>query len=255
MSYMVEVLIQARMSSTRLPGKVLLPLGGSTVLENVFERSQKAKLVNEVVLVTSNDKSDDPIEKLCEAKGFKCYRGSLNDVLDRYYQAAKLFNASTVVRITGDCPLIDPHIIDRVIRKFNSGKYDYVSTGREVTTFPDGLDTEVFSFASLERAWKEAKLPSEREHVTPYIWKNIQEFRVCHIKNKVDLSSYRLTLDEPNDYALLKEIFDNVSPLKTSKVLEYIDSHPKVRSINADIKANEGYYKSLREDEKFKANG
>lgn len=245
---MIIAIIQARYSATRLPGKVLLSLDRKTVLENVVDRTRKAQGLDKVVVATSTAPEDDSIAKLCAEKDIDCFRGNLNDVLDRYYQAAKKFNADIIVRITADCPLIDPQIIDRAVSKFLSGKFDYVSTGRIKSTFPDGLDTEVFSFEVLSKAWKEAKLPSEREHVTPYIWKNPDKFKIFTLENDRDLSDYRLTLDEEEDYKLLQDIHTNVSDLTTKNIIAYLDSHKKIGKINAKIKRNEGYAQSLKED-------
>jgi spore coat polysaccharide biosynthesis protein SpsF len=247
---MITAIIQARMGSTRLPNKVLLPLGGKTVIEHVVERAMRTKSIGRVVLATSDSPSDDPIVELCKKTGIDYFRGSLDDVLDRYYHAAKHAGAKHICRLTGDCPLIEPAIINRVAKKYLSGGWDYVSTGRIETTFPDGMDTEIFSFAALDSARREARLPSEREHVTPYIWKNTKKFRVCHIKNDKDLSHIRLTIDEPRDYEFLKIIFENVETLTLGNVLLFLKKHPEIQNINASIIRDEGYIKSLHEDNK-----
>jgi len=244
----ITAIIQARFSSTRLPGKVLLPLGDKTVLERVVDRVSKAKNISQVVLATSSEKDDDQIFELCNQKGVKCFRGDLNDVLDRYYQAAKEFEAKNICRITADCPLIDPEIIDRVADKFLEAGYDYISTGRITSTFPDGMDTEIFTFESLERAWKEAKLSSEREHVTPYIWKNTDKFKIYTYESGQDLSSYRLTLDEEKDYQLIKNIYENLEDLSMKSIIDYLNSHLELTNINSSIKRDEGYDKSLKND-------
>jgi len=165
---MILAILQARVSSTRLPGKVLKPILGMPMLLRQIERVKQAKLIEQLLVATSDDKSDDPIEQLCRENDIACFRGSLDDVLDRFYQAAKPYQPDHIVRLTGDCPLIDPQLIDEVVVFCLSGDYDYVSNAFE-PTYPDGLDVEVFRFPCLQQAWEEAELPSEREHVTLFI--------------------------------------------------------------------------------------
>jgi spore coat polysaccharide biosynthesis protein SpsF len=165
MGQKIICIIQARFNSTRLPGKVLLDLGGKTVLERVVERVSGSHLIDKIVVATTIREDDSRIAQLCSMKGICVYRGSEDDVLDRYYQAATTGRASHVVRITADCPLIDPEIIDRVIKTHLDNKADYTSNVLK-ETFPDGQDVEIFTFQALDRAWKEARLPSQREHVT-----------------------------------------------------------------------------------------
>lgn len=248
---MITAIIQARMSSTRLPKKVLLPLGGKTVLEQVIDRVKQAKHIDNLIIATSDQADDNPINNLCKKIGVTCFRGSLHDVLDRYYQAAKTYNIKHICRITSDNPLIDPSIIDTVAEVYLSGKYEYVSTGRIITTFPDGVDTEMFSFELLEQTWREAKLPSEREHVTPYIWEHPDKFRVHHIQNNKDLSHIRLAIDEPKDYELFTVIFEKIENPTLENVLAFLDKNPEVRKINSSILADEGYVKSLKDDKKI----
>lgn len=169
-------IIQARMSSSRLPGKVLLDLAGQPMLVHVVERVKGARTIQDIVVATTNDPSDDPIEQACAARGYACFRGSLHDVLDRYYQAARASRAGVIVRITADCPLIDPAVVDRTVEAFHSPNTDFCANrlpppwGR---TLPIGLDVEVVSFTALERAWKEADQPFQREHVMPYFYEGI----------------------------------------------------------------------------------
>jgi len=253
---MITAIIQARMSSTRLPGKVLLPLGGVTVLEHTIGQVKKAKHIGRIIVATSDSADDDAIAKLCKKIGVPVFRGSLSDVLDRYYQTAKKFGAEHIARVTSDCPVIDPAIIDRVAEEYErdseKGECDYISTGRITTTFPDGMDTEIFSFKALEQAWNEAKLPSEREHVTPFIWNHPERFRVVEVKNDRDLSAVRLTLDEPNDYMVLQDIVKNVPELTMENIVSYLKTNPDVAMKNASIVNNEGYFKSLHEDKESK---
>ena len=168
-SLMIHGLLQARMSSTRLPGKTLKPLAGLPALLRQIERVRRARSITRLTVVTSTDPSDDALATLCGEHGVDVFRGSLNDVLDRFYRAAQLSQAPHIARLTGDCPLIDPEVIDAVAAFYLQGDYDYASNTVN-PTFPDGLDVEFFKFAALEAAWKEAELPSEREHVTPFTY-------------------------------------------------------------------------------------
>lgn len=245
----IVAIIQARMSSTRLPGKVLMPLAGKPVLEHVVRRIRACKTIAQVVVATSTDQTDDAIQLWCEKAGVSHYRGSLEDVLDRYYQATKNYQADAVVRITADCPVVDPTIVDEVVTGFLAGVYDYYGLSGE---FPDGLDCTVFSFTALERAWREAKLKSEREHVGPYIEKHPELFKTGGLKKFKGLSHHRWTLDEPRDYEFLQAIFARLyreeTPFLASEVLALLNKEPEIMTINNSIIRNEGYLKSLIED-------
>jgi len=251
---MITAIVQARTRSTRLPKKVLMKLGGITVLEQVVRRIKKSKLVKDVIIATTTDKSDDIIANLCKRKKIKFFRGSMDNVLDRYYQTAKYFKAQHVCRITSDCPLIDPEIIDLVAKKYLETGVDYISNSRPESeaTFPDGLDLEIFSFQALEKTWHKAKLLSETEHVTPYIWKNPRKFKTIVVKNKTDLSYLRWTLDELIDYKLIKKIYNKLG--KNNKIflmndiLALIKKEPELATMNNNIKRNAGYFKSIKED-------
>ncbi|MFA6279121.1 MAG: glycosyltransferase family protein [Candidatus Paceibacterota bacterium] len=249
---MITAIIQARMSSTRLQNKVLLPLGDTTVLGHTVRQVKKAKKIERVIVATSTGKDDDQIEAYCKENGIEVSHGSLTDVLDRYYQTAVVCGSKHIARMTADCPLIDPAVIDRVATEYEKGECDYISTGRIISTFPDGMDTEIFSFKALEVAWKEAKLPSEREHVTPFIWNHPERFRVIEVRNDRDLSSVRLTLDEDFDYQVIREIVQNVPDLSLESIVRYIEKHPEIAKINGSIVRDEGYYKSLKQDEETK---
>jgi spore coat polysaccharide biosynthesis protein SpsF (cytidylyltransferase family) len=205
------------------------------------------------VVATSTDPSDDAIEEYCKQLDFEFYRGSLLDVLDRYYQCAKAENASTIVRITADCPVIDPVVVDAVVTGFFAGDYDYYSLSGE---FPDGLDCEVISFNALEKAWKNANLPSEREHVCPYIHTSHKsEFKTGGLELFTGLQHMRWTLDEPNDYELLKIIYDSLYKQEeiflTYSILLEFQKNPEWININKTISRNSGYQKSLVQDEIF----
>ena len=202
----VVAIIQARMGSSRLPGKSLAEIEGRPMLWHVIQRVKRARLVDRVVVATSTAPADDAIEKMCRENDVPCHRGSENDVLDRFYHAARAEKAAQVVRITADCPLIDPEVIDRVVRRFQRGDLDYASNAM-VRSYPDGLDTEIFSFSALERAWHEASKTSEREHVTPYL--RSEKFRTANVEN--DSTSlyqhYRWTVDEAEDLEFIRAVY------------------------------------------------
>ena len=245
----VVAIIQARMGSTRFPGKMLKLLGDKPLIWHVVHRVQQATLVDKVVLATSINKNNKPLVQEVQSYGVDCFVGDENDVLDRFYQCAKKFKASTIVRVTGDCPFIDPEVIDAVISLFKKNALDYASNVLP-PTYPDGLDVEVFSFAALEKAWKEAKLQSEREHVTPYIWKNETIFKRMTHKNKEDLSSIRLTVDEEKDLVLVNTIIQKIGKpdFRLKDIMKVIRENPTFLKINKGIERNEGYQKSLHED-------
>ncbi|OGG53721.1 hypothetical protein A2851_02440 [Candidatus Kaiserbacteria bacterium RIFCSPHIGHO2_01_FULL_53_29] len=238
---MIAAIIQARMSSTRLPGKVLLDLSGKPVLRHIVERVRMATAIEKIIVATSTDVSDDVVENVCRASEIAVFRGSPDDVLSRYLGAARMYGVDTIVRITSDCPLIDPKITELCIEKFKEGSYDYITnctTGGR--TFPRGLDVEVFTTAALERSCKEAWEQYQREHVTPFIWKN--EGNLFSIGPIIEAPSeyrrpYRLTLDYAEDYELLEHLYNKFyaegTIVNVPKVLRYLDEHPKVVAINA----------------------
>jgi len=258
---MIAVIIQARTGSTRLHGKVLAEIEGKPMIWHVINRVKRAKNIDEIIVATTNLKEDKKIIEIAENSGVKSFAGSEKDVLDRYYKAAEKYNADTIVRITGDCPFADHEIIDKTIDFFKKNNFDYVSTGhianqKHGSNYPDGLDTEVFSFFALERAWKEAGLLSEREHVTPYIWKNENLFEVKTIDNDKDLSSMRWTIDEDRDLKFVREVYKRLYPENKMFLMEDIinlfKKEPELLEINKNINKDEGYYKSLKEDEERK---
>ena len=253
MSFVVAVL-QARTSSTRLPGKVMLPLLGVPMLFRQIERMRQAQSLDEVIVATSTEPDDDIIAVQCERAGARCSRGSLEDVLDRCYRAIDPTPATVVVRATGDCPLICPEIIDAVVAFRERGIFDYASNSHEAS-FPDGLDVEAMTRGSLTAAWQHAVLPSEREHVTAYIWKHPELFRIGSYRSSIDYSAYRWTVDEPSDYALVSAIFERLYPanprFRMADVLRLLQSEPGLAQLNAGIERNEGYQKSLEADKKL----
>ncbi|OPY58786.1 MAG: 3-deoxy-manno-octulosonate cytidylyltransferase [Pelotomaculum sp. PtaU1.Bin035] len=232
-------IIQARISSTRLPGKVLLMLADKTVLAHVIERCQGAHLIDEVIVATTTKTADDPIEHEAKKYHIPCYRGSEDDVLRRYYEAAKTHHADKVVRITSDCPVLDPVVMNQVVSRFmDEPVVDYCSNTLE-RSFPRGLDTEVFSFDALEKAFIQANKSEEREHVTPYIYKNPRQFKLRSYENDVDFSNYRWTLDTEADWQLITEIFRFLyTPGQLfywQKVIQLMQQHPELALINAHV--------------------
>lgn len=256
---MILGIIQARTGSSRLPDKIFIEFNGKSDLFHVYNRVSRSKKINKLVIATTDKISDDKVLRFCEKEKINCYRGSEDDVLDRFYKCCKqldLTQNDIVVRITADCPLIDPIIIDEVIGFFEEEKCDYVSNGIE-PTFPDGLDVEVFTFAALKKSWESAKLLSEREHVTPYIRSNETLFKIGNYKNKIDLSHHRWTLDEIEDYQLINAIYEKLyTPDKlfiTQDVLSFLNENPKLKAINSKYARNEGYLKSLEKDKEIES--
>ena len=201
--------------------------------------------------------ANKPIIKFAKKNKIDFFIGDEDDVLDRYYQAAKSFKGDIIIRITSDCPLIDPKIIDQLLEIYFEGNYEYLSNVHP-PTYPDGYDTEIFSFKALEKAWKKAKLPSEREHVTPYIWKNLtKEFTIKNVVNKIDYSKYRLTVDTPEDFNLLSLIIDHFhdrwDDFCMDDVIKFLEEKPELLKINEQFMRDEGYYKSLKEELKFQS--
>lgn len=244
------VIIQARMGSSRLPEKVLKPLAGKPALWHVINRVQQCKLVDEVVVATTYQKSDLDIVQFCANIGVRVFAGSENDVLDRYYQVAKLFQPENVIRITADCPLQDPAIIDQVIEKHMKEQNDYTSNTLEVS-YPDGLDCEVIKFSVLKDAWKNAMLASEREHVTQYIIKNNSYKKNCLI-NAVDKSEERWTLDTEEDYKFISKVYDELyseeNTFLSDDIYKLLERKPELQDINKGQIRNEGLLKSVQED-------
>lgn len=240
-------IIQARMESKRLPGKVLMDIQGKPMLQRVFDRIAQAEVSDEIVIATSVEHSDDPIAEYCEEQNMSCFRGSPSDVLARYYNAAKEYGADIVVRFTADCPLLDPTIIQKVVTACKLGKHEYVSNVLP-PTYPDGLDTEVFSFESLKRLHVEATLPSEREHVSTYIHKNPHLFRTLNVENSEDLSHLRWTVDRDVDLAFVREVYRHLSNhlFGMKEVLALLDEHPELQKLNEGIERNEGHASYLK---------
>lgn len=241
-------IIQARMGSSRLPGKILMKAEGRTILENVLIRVGQSKKIDKIVVATTDQNEDNATEKLCRKIGADCFRGSENDVLDRYFKCAlKYPRFNNIVRVTGDCPLIDPKIIDEVISFFIKTKSDYASNIAK-ETYPDGMDVEIFKRKALEEAAAKAVMSSEREHVTLYI-RNNPKFKKINLASPYDFSHIRLTVDQPEDYEVIKFLIENSK--SDAGYMEYISlltKNPKILLKNFKIVRNEGLIKSLKED-------
>jgi spore coat polysaccharide biosynthesis protein SpsF len=261
-SMKVVAIIQARMSASRLPGKVLLDIGGEPMLARVFERTRCSQGVDQVLVATSQEQADDPIEAFCTQRGYSCFRGSLHDVLDRYYQAAKSHSAEIVVRITADCPIIDPLVIDQTLMAFYGNGPNLISeTDPKRTlfkfepvpawdfaanrlpppwkrTFPIGLDTEVCTFTALEIAWHEADQPHQREHVMPFLYEQDHRFRILLVNHDPDFGNFRWTVDTPQDLELLRQVykrFGGKDDFSWLEVLELFKREPELAKINAGV--------------------
>lgn len=233
-----HVLIQARQGSTRLPGKVMMELAGHPVLWHDLQRIRAAKEITDVIVATTVDPSDDPIISACNAWGAKVHRGSVEDVLDRFHGAAERYGSDVIVRVTSDCPLIDPDILDLTVRALKDN--DYVTNVFD-RNFPRGMDAEVFTRTALDRAHREATKPFDREHVTPYIREHAELFKTANVDmpDAYHFPEFRLTLDTPEDYVLFRRIYDEFyregSLIDVPTVLRWLAQHPEVAALNADV--------------------
>lgn len=239
------------MSSSRLPNKVLKPILGEPMLWRQLERVSKVKSIDKIVIATSKDKSDDIIESTFSGSPYQVFRGSLDDVLDRYYCASQKYHADHILRLTGDCPLIDPNVIEQLIEFYLANGFDYVCN-TEVPTFPDGQDAWIFKKALLEEAWRESKLPSEREHVTMFFRNNLDKYTTGSFENKIDLSKHRWTVDEPEDFLKVEAIFKSLYPsnkeFTVQDILKFLNDNPDIDQLNESFLRDEGLIKSLKND-------
>jgi len=246
------VIIQARVGSTRLPGKVLRDIGGKPMLVRVVERARAIPGISEVVVATSTSAGDGAIVAMARTCGVAAFAGSETDVLDRFYRAACETGADVIGRVTADCPLLDPELSGRVVRRCLEGDVDFV-TNCQPPTYPDGLDTEAVSFEALRRAWSEATLPSDREHVTPYLLKRPEAFRTARIAAACDLSALRWTVDDERDLAFVTEVYRRLNPgsgdvFGMEAVLALLAGEPALSEINRGTSRDEGYTLSLQKD-------
>lgn len=235
----VLAIVQARMSSTRLPGKVLLDLEGAPVLTRVMRRLSRAKTLGAVVVAIPTGRADDPLAALCRKERWGYVRGPEEDVLSRYYETAQRFGPDAVVRVTSDCPLIEPSVVDRVVREFLARQpgVSYASNTLHPRTYPRGLDTEVMTMRALERAWREDRDPATREHVTPYLYRNPGLFSVHAVIHDQDLSAMRWTLDTPEDLDLIRRIYSGFDDdaFSWTQTLELLRAHPDWMKINSNV--------------------
>lgn len=238
----VVIIVQARMASTRLPGKILKQVLGKTLLEYQLERLQRVKSADRIVVATTDHGEEKPIVDVCDRLGVDMFRGSESDVLARYYGAATAFHGDTVIRITSDCPLIDPAVVDRVVGFYltHRDQYDYVSNTFPELTYPRGMDTEVFSYKALKEAFLEAEDQPEREHVTIFIKRRPERYRIKNLPYHRDESHYRWTVDTPEDFHLIERMIMALYPEKPQftleDCLELMARHPEWARLNADVR-------------------
>ena len=244
-------MIQARMGSSRLPQKVLKDICGKPELQRVIERVKKSQFVDEVMVVTSVERNNLPLIKVCTELGVRVFVGSEDDVLDRYYQAARLLKPQYVIRITADCPMYDWNILDDMIKNLESASDYYYISGDD---FPDGLDTEIMRFDALEKAWHDARLCSEREHVTQYFRNHPEIFKIQEYSFPIpNTGSCRWTLDEEADYQMISAVYRYFIDMGkeyfvSGDIIRFLQQHPEVHEINANIERNEGLKRSIMED-------
>lgn len=233
---MILAILQARMSSSRLPGKVSKNILGKPMLVRQIERLSKSKLIDKIIVATSIEASDNELETFCKDNNIECFRGNLNNVLDRYYQCAKQFNPQHIIRLTGDCPVTDPQIIDKIIELHLEENNDYTSN-TIIRTFPKGLDAEIFKYSSLEKAYNEAKTDFEKEHVTVYFYQHPELFKLGCFKNDIDLSNLRLTVDYPEDFELITKIYESLYTNKPNftlnDIIELLNQNQTLKLINS----------------------
>jgi spore coat polysaccharide biosynthesis protein SpsF (cytidylyltransferase family) len=248
-------IVQARMGSTRLPGKVLMNVAGEPLLWRVVERLRRAPSLHEVVVATSTEPADAAVVDFCRERGIPCVAGSESDVLDRYHEAALRFDADPVIRATGDCPLIDPALVERVLEQYRSGDYDYVAlaaggpgakagTGR----FPSGFDVECVSFAALDTSWREATAQTDREHVTPFVYRT-GGFRVGYVAAESDIGHFRCSVDNPEDLELVRRVYAELGSdgeFGLPEVLALFDRRPELPALNAHYVGREGHERVLK---------
>ncbi len=236
----VAAFVQARMGSKRLPGKVLAPIAGEPMLERVLGRVEGSRLVDRTWVLTSTDSSDDPIQRFCELRGTSCFRGSPNDVLDRFVQAVRVDEPDVVVRITADCPLVDPRVIDRTVEALLADpRVPYAATrSAEQRTFPIGVDVEAFRRAALECAAANAVATYQREHVTPWFYDGSQLEPIVLVDADRDLSAHRWTVDTPEDLAFIRALWPRLSSVRAgyAEIADIVDAHPELRALNAHVR-------------------
>ena len=249
----IDCIIQARMGSTRLPGKVMMKVDKTnTILSHVINQLKNSKKIDRLIIATTDLQEDDIIVNHAKILKTDLFRGNAVDVLDRYYQCAKKFSSKIIVRITADNPLIDPNIVDDIINQFLKNSSDYI-TNANPRTYPYGTEVEVFSFQALEKASNNAKKPSEREHVTPYFRNNKDKFKIKNVINEKNMSFHRWTLDYQEDLDLIRNIVSQIKnrPILMNDIINLFNHKPDIFKINKKYLENEGLIRSLEEDKKF----
>ena len=262
MFYMITIIIQARMGSTRLPGKIMKKACGKPLLQLLLERVQKSKTADKIIVATTTKQTDDVIENFCKENKINFFRGSENDVLSRYKLTADHFDSDIVVRIVSDCPLIDPKVIDKTVNFFTENNYDFVSNCYPLPrTYPEGYSVEVFSKKTLDELYFHAKKPSDREHVTFSLWMQPEKYSVYRVDYEKNVSHYRFNLDYEEDYLLIKTIFESLYPnnpnFSMEDIINWLDLHPEIFKINRRNPSYENILKSFEDDIKagFKSEG
>ena len=220
-----------------------------TILHYVIKQVKFCKMIDRIIVATTTLPEDDKICDVCSNLSIECFRGNEENVLDRYYKCAKKFSVSNIVRIPADKPLIDPKIVDNIVEVFDSGMYDYV-TNFLPSTVPQGTEVEIISFEAIEKAWKNAVLPSDKEHVTKYVYTHEKEFEIFNVKNEKDFSEFRWAVDEVEDLKLIKEIVKRIKkrPIHTEDIIKILEKEPQLKKINESVSNNIGYLKSLKND-------
>ncbi len=247
---MLGCIIQARMGSSRLPGKIMKKLDKTnTILDFVINQTRNSRTIKKIVIATTNLPNDDIVEKFCKEKNILCFRGNENDVLDRYYQCAKKFSLDPIVRITADNPMIDPRIIDLAIEKFNENDFDLVTTCHS-RSFPYGISVEIFSFDALKKSWRKSKLQSEREHVVLYMHNNKNSFKIYDLLSSKNFTYINCSIDNENDFSLVKKVVSKIKerPILMKHLIEIFQKNPELLEINKSSDPYEGHKKSFKKD-------
>jgi len=249
----IGCIIQARIGSERLPKKILKKLDKKTVLDYVIEQTKYSKKIEKIFVATTNLIEDNIIEEFCQKRKIICFRGNVDDVLDRHYQCAKKYSLDPIVRVTSDNPLVDPEIIDLAIKKYEENKFDMVTTCNK-RSYPYGISVEVFSFAVLEESWKKSKLLSEREHVILYIQNEKNNFRIFNLINSKDLTYINCTIDNEADFKLVQEVVSNIRerPILMKHLVELFEKNPQLLEINKNSDPYEGHKLSFKKESYLK---
>ena len=252
----IDCIVQARMDSSRLPGKVMAKADSKNIVfDYLINQLKHSELIEKIIIATTTNKEDDLIVKFAKKNQIEFFRGNESDLLDRYYQCAKNFSSNNILRITSDNPLVDPTVIDDLIINYQKISCDYASNNL-IRTYPFGIDAEIFSFNTLEKTWKNAILPSEREHVSSYMKKNSKIFKQFNLRNKIKVPLVRLTIDREVDLELFRIVISKITdrPILMNNILELYNNEPKLFEINSHMDPLEGYNKSLKYNKEFLKN-